>query len=112
MSISFTKYNRGEVVAKSILGMGRAYKVGAIALALSEGSFARLEHVSTDCHRLDDIKYCVADAPKVTRLLGWRPNVQLEVKLVQMAEWFQNQRPRKEVLDRPFVEHKWRVLPQ
>jgi dTDP-L-rhamnose 4-epimerase len=85
------------------LGTGRATEIGDLARLVRKIVGGR-EPVSTGRFRPGDIRHCVADATNATRLLGWKPKVQFEVGLAEMAEWLRSQRPQKEVLDRPYAE--------
>src|SRR2546430_5064649 len=85
------------------LGTGRATKISDLARLVRE-IVDGPEPVSTRHYRPGDVRHCVADARNAARLLEWKPDVQLEVGLVKMAEWLRRQRPPKEILGRPFVE--------
>ena len=70
------------------IGSGRSFTIGEIAT-----SFAQVlgrEHLTpeiTGQYRVGDIRHCYADISKAKQLLGYEPQVTLEVGMVELAGW-------------------------
>lgn len=85
------------------VGTGRATKIGDLARDIREIVGGPAPEC-TGRYRPGDVRHCVADAREAMRLLGWTPRVHFRAGLAEMAEWLLSQRPRKDILDRPYVE--------
>ncbi len=87
------------------VGTGEATRILEVARLL-HGIIDGPEPVCTGQYRPGDVRHCVANVASAERLLGWRPKVRLNDGLHEMAGWLKEQRPPKELLDRPFAELK------
>lgn len=85
------------------VGTGQATRILEVG-GLLHGIIGGPQPVSTGQYRPGDVRHCVADVANAERLLGWRPRVPLQDGLGEMAGWLKEQRPPRELLDRPFTE--------
>ena len=81
---------RGDYEAMNI-GTGRATSVKQIAQLLARGLGKDIEPVIVGKYREGDIRHCVADISKATKLLGYQPNVSLEDGLAELLDWLGHQ---------------------
>jgi dTDP-L-rhamnose 4-epimerase len=72
------------------LGGGQAYSVLEVALRLGKvlGKEALEPQISGN-YRAGDIRNCFADITKAGRVLGYRPQVQLDAGLTELAQWLE-----------------------
>jgi dTDP-L-rhamnose 4-epimerase len=79
---------------------GRTFNVGSGAhfsvLEIAERMAAALgkEHIEpeiTDKYRVGDIRHCFADITLARNILGYRPQVELDEGLAELAEWLEGQ---------------------
>lgn len=74
------------------IGSGHAYSIREIA-ELAATALGR-EHIKpsiTGQYRMGDIRHCFADIALAEELLGYRPAVDLQVGLVELAGWLESQ---------------------
>jgi dTDP-L-rhamnose 4-epimerase len=74
------------------VGSGQSYTILEIAerVAAATGR-AELRPLVTGKYRVGDIRHCFADISEARRVLGYRPAVQLDVGLAELADWLQGQ---------------------
>jgi dTDP-L-rhamnose 4-epimerase len=73
------------------LGTGSATSVDDVAGALARGLAVELEPERTEQYRAGDIRHCVADTARASRLLGWNAQVDLEDGMARLAAWLEGQ---------------------
>jgi dTDP-L-rhamnose 4-epimerase len=92
------------------IGSGRAYTVLEIAERL--GRVIGREHIEPQIsgrYRAGDIRNCFADISRATRILGYRPAIELEHGLAELADWLE-QTESADHGDRAFGELQERGL--
>jgi dTDP-L-rhamnose 4-epimerase len=72
------------------VGSGKAYTVSGIAHAMAEvtGNLATRAEI-TGKYRVGDIRHCFADIGSARQLLNYRPQVELERGLSELAAWLE-----------------------
>ena len=73
------------------IGTGRATSVKQIAQLLARGLGKDIEPVIVGKYREGDIRHCVADIEKATKLIGYQPKVSLEDGLAELLDWLGHQ---------------------
>src|SRR5436190_1432443 len=73
------------------IGTGRATSVKQIAQLLARGLGKDIEPVIVGKYREGDIRHCVADIEKATKLIGYQPKVSLEDGLAELLDWLGQQ---------------------
>jgi dTDP-L-rhamnose 4-epimerase len=79
----------GEVVN---VGSGRSLSVNEVAAHLSR--ILDKDHLEPDVtgrYRVGDIRHCFADVSKAERVLGYRPQVELDDGMTELAGWLEGQ---------------------
>ncbi|MEJ7623618.1 MAG: SDR family NAD(P)-dependent oxidoreductase [Pyrinomonadaceae bacterium] len=79
------------------IGTGRATSVTQIAHLLAQGLGKDIKPVIVGKYREGDIRHCVADISKASKMLGYEPTVTLEDGLVELLEWLQTQKAEDRV---------------
>ncbi|MBA2377990.1 MAG: NAD-dependent epimerase/dehydratase family protein [Blastocatellia bacterium] len=69
------------------VGTGRATSVAEIARLIAAGLGKDIEPEITGQYREGDIRHCIADVSKISRLLGFEPKVELEDGLGVLLKW-------------------------
>jgi dTDP-L-rhamnose 4-epimerase len=86
----------GDYQAMNV-GTGRATSVKKIAQLLAKGLGKDIEPIIVGKYREGDIRHCVADISKATRLLGYQPKVTLEAGLAELLGWLGEQKAEDRV---------------
>lgn len=86
----------GDYQAMNI-GTGRATSVKEIAQLLAKGLGKDIDPEIVGKYREGDIRHCVADISKATRLIGYEPRVSLESGLAELLEWLRLQKAEDRV---------------
>jgi dTDP-L-rhamnose 4-epimerase len=73
------------------VGSGQALTVREIAERLARVLGREIEPQITGQYRVGDIRHCTADVGLARRVLGYRPAVQLDQGLAELAEWLASQ---------------------
>jgi dTDP-L-rhamnose 4-epimerase len=81
------------------IGSGRSVTVNEIAAALARVLRIDLEPEVTGTFRAGDIRHCFADISRARDLLGFRPQVELEDGLRELAAWLETQTAEDRVDD-------------
>ncbi|RFA25385.1 nucleoside-diphosphate-sugar epimerase [Alkalilimnicola ehrlichii] len=79
------------------IGSGQAYTVSGIARRMAQAlNCPDIEPQITGDYRVGDIRHCFADIALAEEILGYRPQVDLEDGLQELADWL----PRTSAIDR------------
>jgi dTDP-L-rhamnose 4-epimerase len=73
------------------VGSGRAYSVREVAEMMAAVLGKPLPPETCGEYRVGDIRHCFADITRARDVLGYRPRVQLEDGLDELAEWVRSQ---------------------
>lgn len=82
--------NSGDYHAMNV-GTGRATSVKEIARLLAKGLSKTIEPELVSKYREGDIRHCIADISKSSKLLGYEPKVTLEAGLKELLAWLAEQ---------------------
>jgi len=82
--------NNGDYQAMNI-GTARATSVKEIANLLAKGLNKDIEPLIVGKYREGDIRHCVADISKASKLLGYEPQTSLEDGLAELLDWLGEQ---------------------
>jgi dTDP-L-rhamnose 4-epimerase len=82
-----------EAEGRSInIGSGRAYTVREVAERMAPAlGKDDIEPQITGRYRMGDIRHCFADIGAARSILGYRPAVEFEQGLTELAEWLEGQ---------------------
>lgn len=69
------------------IGSGNAYTIASIAERMRRVIGKDIEPEITGKYRVGDIRHCFADISKAEAVLGFRPQVDFEEGLIELAEW-------------------------
>jgi dTDP-L-rhamnose 4-epimerase len=75
------------------IGSGRAHTILALARALIRALDSPLEAELSGEYRIGDIRHCFADISRAQGVLGWRPRVDLESGVAELATWARDEQP-------------------
>jgi dTDP-L-rhamnose 4-epimerase len=76
------------------IGSGRSISVSEIAARLARAlGKEHIEPEITGKYRVGDIRHCFADVSRAEQLLGYRPRVELDDGIVELADWLAGQAP-------------------
>jgi dTDP-L-rhamnose 4-epimerase len=75
------------------IGSGRAFTIREIAERMARVLGKDIEPTMTGQARVGDIRHCSADIGLARRVLGYRPQVELDEGLAELAEWLVTQQP-------------------
>jgi dTDP-L-rhamnose 4-epimerase len=78
----------GEVLN---IGSGSAYTIREIAERMARVLGKQLPPEITGQYRVGDIRHCSADIGRARRVLGYRPTVELDAGLAELASWLATQ---------------------
>jgi len=73
------------------VGTGRATTIRFIAEVIARGLGKDIQPELTEQFREGDIRHCIADISKASKLLGYEPKVALEDGLVELLDWVRDQ---------------------
>jgi dTDP-L-rhamnose 4-epimerase len=74
------------------IGGGQSYSIRQVARLLADAlDKPDVEPLITGKYRVGDIRHCFADISTAKRLLGYQPNITLEVGLALLVEWLRSQ---------------------
>lgn len=79
------------------IGSGRAYTIASIAARMSRVLDKPIGAEITGKYRVGDIRHCFADIGRAEAMLGYRPEVDLETGLAELAEWLPQARAEDHV---------------
>jgi dTDP-L-rhamnose 4-epimerase len=81
------------------IGSGCSFTVASIAEMMADALGRHIPATLTGQYRVGDIRHCFADISLARRVLGYEPEVTLEVGIGQLATWLRDQSPEDRVAD-------------
>ena len=79
------------------VGTGRATSIAQVASLLAAGLGKDIEPEAVGKYRDGDIRHCVADISRARKLLGYEPQVSLEIGIPELLRWVREQSPEDRV---------------
>lgn len=74
------------------IGSGNQYTISSIAEKLAGVmNKGEIDAEITGKYRVGDIRHCFADISRTEKILGWKPEVEFEDGLFELAEWLKGQ---------------------
>jgi dTDP-L-rhamnose 4-epimerase len=89
------------------IGSGQPRTVNEIATKLAEQLDKEIEPEITGKYRVGDIRHCFADIARAKEMLGYRPKVDLDDGILELAGWLEGQIAKDRVVEmRRALEHR------
>lgn len=73
------------------IGSGQAHTIAEIAQRVIAAVDVNVEPQITRKYRVGDIRHCFADIGKAERVLGYRPQVDIQTGLTELAQWLSHE---------------------